>query len=108
MYTHNSTNLNQTEVPIFTQDGHAAGGVTDGVFHKSVSGRRHFMRRPPGISFDVMVLDRAKAAGAHTVKVCDKDTKKKYYASLEDVYRFGVPLDFPGWGRHSISVLATG
>lgn len=69
------------------------GIVQNGVFLKRVNASVHFLRRPPAIAFDVSSLKDAEKAGAHIVKVVDKETGVEYEADLSIILDKGFELD---------------
>ena len=74
------------------------GKVVGDVFRKWVSSKRHFLRQPPAIAFDVSSLTDAKRFGATTVEVRDSDSMNIYRASIETVLRDGMRFD-RGYGK---------
>lgn len=51
------------------------------------------LRRPRAWACDRDALDQARAAGASTVEVLDRDTGATYRADLADFYRRGVTVN---------------
>lgn len=78
------------ETPIHSASGRIVGCVRGGVLYKSVRGSLHFLRRPPGIAFDVASLEQAQGAGAEEVVVVDRETGRVYTADIAHIRRFGV------------------
>lgn len=79
------------------RNGRVVGVVRGDVFHKSVSGRRHFLRRPAAIAFDVDTLRQAVDAGARRVRVVDTDNGDVYEADIDEVWAHGWAFN-RGWG----------
>ncbi len=69
--------------------GRFVGKVDGDTFHKSVTGSRHFLRKPPAIAFDVSTLRDAQNVGALSVKVLDRETGRKYHAPISLVMAKG-------------------
>ena len=100
----------QGQTPIYS-GSHVVGRVEAGVFHKSVSGSKHFLQKPPGIAFDVSSLNDAGKAGAVHVEVYDKETRTTYRATLAHVLEHGrtfnrgygeqIVLTFEGWTKRT-------
>lgn len=67
--------------------------MAGGVFCKTVSARRHFLRTPPAICLGAQSLQDAEAAGAQRVDILDTDTGRTYRASIATCRRYGRPLD---------------
>jgi hypothetical protein len=68
------------------------------VFRKTVSGSKHFLRKPEAIAFDIESVKAAEAAGASLVVVQDRDTGKTYTASIDQIWKSGLYLD-RGFGQ---------
>jgi hypothetical protein len=74
------------------------GYVSGLVFAKTISGSKHFLRRPAAIAFDVATLDAAEAAGAVMVKVTDGETGHVYAQRIVTIRAYGFPVT-RGFGR---------
>ncbi len=74
------------------------GHVADGVFVKHLDGRRHFLRNPAAICFDVTTLDDAEAAGASSVAITDIATGACYRQKIAAIREHGFHVT-RGFGR---------
>jgi hypothetical protein len=74
------------------------GKVEGDVFVKSVNSKKHFLRTPPAISFDVDSLQQAIELGASCVKIIDLDTGNVYRVTIEIIYEKGFYFN-RGWGN---------
>ena len=61
------------------------GRVRGDTFRKTLSKRKHFLRRPPAIAFDRSSLADARRAGAVRIHITDKDTGDTYEATIDAV-----------------------
>ena len=86
------------EKAVFIRRGKAVGTIKGDVFYKKLSSRRHFLRKPPAISFDEESLKKAFNYGAKKIVIYDKDTKKNYTANFETVYEKGFKVG-RGFGK---------
>jgi len=86
------------EKAIFIRRGKAVGTVKGDVFYKKISGSKHFLKKPPAISFDEQSLKKAYSYGAKKIVIHDKDTSKNYIAKFETVYEKGFKVD-RGFGK---------
>jgi hypothetical protein len=77
--------------PIYL-NGRVVGRVAGGIFRKSQSASKHFLRKPPAICFDRCTLLDAEASGAHTVQVLDQETGTFYRASLATIWTHYFPV----------------
>ena len=83
------------------------GDVEEEEFIKKVNGSVHFLHRPPAIAFDILSLEKAKDAGATSVRVIDVETDKSYRAPISTIFSKGfrfnrgygeqVGLEFQHW-----------
>ena len=90
----NKSKSKSNHVPIYRADGRAIVGRVEGdTFHKSARSSLHMLRRPRAWACDRDALDQARAAGASTVEVLDRDTGATYRADLVDFYRRGVTVN---------------
>lgn len=81
------------KIPIFLPGrSHPIGFVQAGVFHKSISGSKHILRKPRAIAFDRSTLTDAERAGAVSVRVVDDETRTVYTARIDDIWRYGLPV----------------
>ncbi len=69
--------------------GRIVGRVDGDTFKKSITGSRHFLRKPPAIAFDVSTLRDVEDAGALSVEVLDRETGRKYHAPISLVLAKG-------------------
>jgi len=86
-----------SDAVIIKVNGKPIGSVIDGVFIKHVSSKKHFLRQPPAIGFEVSSLKDAMDAGAKEVLIIDKDTGDEYRASIQYIINWGMEID-RGWG----------
>jgi hypothetical protein len=78
-------------IPIFL-NSQIIGEVKDGIFYKTVSGKKNFLRKPPAIANNTSILEYVKELGAEEVIIRDKDTQKVYQASVELILRKGFKI----------------
>jgi len=76
--------------PIYLQ-GRKVASVKDGVLHRTLSGAKHFLRGE-AICFVVEVLQRAKALGAKSCEVRDRDDGSIYTCPLSAFWELGFEL----------------
>ncbi len=91
--------------------GKVVGEVIGVVFVKRVTGKKHFLRRPPAIAFDIFTLTEAERLGANTVRIIDEDTNLSLWASVELIRTkgfsfnrgFGLQIALPltEWREHN-------
>jgi hypothetical protein len=74
-------------------DGKIVGEVDGNVFKKVVSASVHFLREPPSIANDLDVLNQAKQAGATMCEIIDRETGKKYVASMNRIWKDGIAIN---------------
>lgn len=89
----NKSKSKSNRVPIYRADGRAVGRVEGGVFRRVMRSSAHMLQRPRAWACDLDALDQARAAGASTVEVFDRDTGATYRADLADFYRRGVTVN---------------
>ena len=58
------------------------GEVVGDEFVKKVHSKRHFLRKPPAIAFDIESIETAKSLGATSVKIVDLDTGIIYQVTI--------------------------
>ena len=73
------------------------GVVSGDIFHKSISGSKHILKRPRAIAFDRCTLRDAAAAGATCAAILDRETGKTYTISFEAIHTHSFPV-FRGHG----------
>ena len=73
-------------------NGRVVGQVTNGVFTKTVSGSRHFLRKPQAICLSTMSLFDAEKAGALSLSVTDIETGLIYSATVLHFQRYSFDL----------------
>jgi len=78
--------------------GRVVGQVRGGVFHKTVRGSTHMLRRPPAWALDVGSLLEAERLGAKSVQLHDTESGNRYHASVAQIRRQGFTFD-RGHGR---------
>ena len=64
-----------------------------GVFHKEVSASKHLLRKPEGWASDVCVLDQLEALGVELMCLTDRESGKRFHATVNDFQLHGIPLD---------------
>lgn len=74
-------------------DGKVIGIINNFIFTKHISGKKHFVRIPPGIANDVDVLKSIEKRGVILVEIIDDDTQKRYYATLKTIWEKGQPIN---------------
>ena len=73
-------------------NGRVIGYVSSGVFRKSVSASKHFLRSPKAICFDRCTLRDAEAAGAMALEVRDQETGTLYRAEMVTLWTHYFPV----------------
>lgn len=94
--------------PAYSESGKVIGSYVErGDGHKwlvkNVSGKRHFLRRPPAIAYDKWTINDAQKKGVALLEVQDSDTGKKYICHITQFIAgcftidrgFGVQLALP-------------
>jgi hypothetical protein len=66
------------------------GYVRGDTFYKTLSGSKHFKRKPAGIANDVSAINDALNAGASWVEETDRETGQIYRASIELINSMGI------------------
>lgn len=90
---HNGVKRHPKKTPIFLPGRrYPIGYVQAGVFHKSISGSKHILRKPRAIAFDRSTLVDAEKAGAVSVRVFDDETRTVYTARIDDIWTHGVTV----------------
>jgi hypothetical protein len=84
------TRRNQT-IPIYIAQ-RVIGVVAGATFHKTISGSKHMLRRPPAIAFERCTLRDAAAAGATCAAILDRETGTTYAISFETIDRHSFPV----------------
>lgn len=79
--------------------GHVVGQVRGDTFYKTVRRSVHLYRVLPGWAVDVQSLADVEGMGARWVQYFDEENKVRYRASITDIRRYGVPLNYKGYGR---------
>jgi hypothetical protein len=79
-------------IPMYVGDK-VVGQVVGNALYKSVKGSIHFLRNPPSICNDVALLNAAEKAGATYVIIKDKETGKRYIATIADIRKLGKSLN---------------
>lgn len=73
--------------------GQRVGHVRDGVFYKTLSSSKHFLRKPPAIAFSLESVIQAEQEGATIVEIYDRDTESVYRVSMKKVWDKGFPVN---------------
>lgn len=73
--------------------GRIVGQVEGNTFKKTVDSKKHFLRFPPAIAFDLASLKQAEEAGARIVQVLDQREHMLYTATLNQIYQHGFEVD---------------
>ena len=74
-------------------------GYVDGnTFKKKLSSRKHFLRKPPSIAFDVSSINNAQILGAENVEITDTDLNIIYTSSVDDILSKGFRFN-RGYGN---------
>ena len=76
----------------------AIGIVVGNKFQKRVQGSRHFLRIPPSIASDEIVLETVQNMGANEVSVFDMETGTVYESSIANIKEHGIRFD-RGYGK---------
>lgn len=92
-HAHHSTDGAQVQAVRAGATGRVCAAIEGHVLRKTVRRSLHFLRKPPGIAFDVRILEEARAAGVLAVLVVESEQAHIYTASLGDFERWGVPLN---------------
>jgi hypothetical protein len=74
------------------------GEVKGKFFCKKVSGKKHFLQKPPAIANDISILHDAMGKGATIVAIFDTDTKLEYFSYIDVILRKGFVID-RGYGK---------
>ncbi|MCK7467069.1 MAG: hypothetical protein MZU91_02185 [Desulfosudis oleivorans] len=74
------------------------GYVRGDTFFKTLSGSKHFKRKPAGIANDVSAIRDALNAGASWTEVTDRETGTIYRASIELINSMGIRFN-EGFGN---------
>lgn len=91
--THNDTTRTCGKQTVLAGNGRVVGAVRKGVFHKKVCASRHLLRKPEGWASDIFVLDQLEALGVEQIWLTDRESGKRYNATVGDFRRHGIPLD---------------
>lgn len=87
---------------IWSEGGVVVAAVYDSdagkYLYKTVSGKKHFLRRPPSIAFDEVVIAKAKELGATHIMVLDKEDGTVYKCSVTQFEAGALHLD-RGFGK---------
>ena len=73
-------------------DGKVVGEIQGQTLYKEVLGSRHFLGVPPGIAFDVTIIDKARRAGVVNLEVKDRETLRVYSTTLERFDKYAFPV----------------
>lgn len=68
--------------PVHDHRGRVIGSVKDGVFVKTVDGRKHQLRYPPAWAFDAASLQEAISKGAKSIHVKDTASNREFWTSM--------------------------
>lgn len=80
-------------IPIQREDGVVVGHVIGEELVKEVRGSEHFLTAPPAIANDLVVITRARQAGASICSVFDKETGITYRARFDTIMKKGEVMD---------------
>jgi hypothetical protein len=86
-------------------NGRVIGEVRGAVFHKSIAGSKHMLRRPLAIALDLGSLADAESTGARYVDIFDSETGRHYHAAISTIRARGFELD-RGFGRQVALLLS--
>tara|TARA_B100001939_G_scaffold26639_1_gene21511 strand:- start:518 stop:880 length:363 start_codon:yes stop_codon:yes gene_type:complete len=78
---------------VFIRNGKAVGNVIHDVFHKKLDSRKHFLRTPPAIAFDVSSIKKAERYGAKKINVYDTYKRESYTALIKTLNQNGMRLN---------------
>ncbi len=73
--------------------GRVVATLRGDTLYKPVHASRHFLRTPPAIAFDAVILEAAERDGAVFVEVLDRDSGATYRAPMADLRAKGFPFD---------------
>jgi hypothetical protein len=97
MYSKYSTSSKKSRSQfIYDRKGHRCASVRDGILFRSLH-ERGLLHNPEACAFDLVALEAARQAGAHTVIIHRQDVRVKMRARLEDYYALGWEFDY-GFG----------
>lgn len=68
------------------------GYVNGDTFHKTITGSKHFLRRPRAICFDRCTLRDAAAAGATRAAIFDRESGITYTTTFETIHKYAFPV----------------
>ncbi len=78
---------------VFIRSGKAVGSVINNIFFKKLDSRKHFLRKPPAIAFDVSSIEKAERYGASIINVYDTHKKVIYTAKISTLNKNGMKLN---------------
>lgn len=78
--------------------GRVVAQVIGHTLYRRVSATLHFLRRPPAIAFDVVVIAQAESVGATCAEVYATDTGDRYTADFATIRARGFILN-RGYGQ---------
>jgi hypothetical protein len=92
--TQSAKSSHRQPIPIYAPGkDKAIGKVIGDAFVKHISFRKHTLRQPAAIAFDLSTLDDAEAAGAKNVEVHDTDTGHLYTAPMQLIRTKGLRVN---------------
>ena len=83
---------------VFIRSGKIVGNVVGEIFHKKMDSRKHFLRKPPAIAFDVKSIEKAERYGAKRILVFDTHKRETYTATIDQIYKKGMDVN-RGFGK---------
>lgn len=91
--THNNTTRTCGKQAVRAGNGRVVGEVRQNVFYKQVHASKHLLRKPEGWASDVCVLDQLEALGVEQMCLTDRESGKRFHATVNDFRLHGIPLD---------------
>ena len=85
-------NMNEKKA-VFIQSGKAVGSVIGKKFIKKLDSRKHFLKVPPAIAFDVSSINKAERYGATILSVFDTHKKVFYTAQIKSLQENGMNIN---------------
>ena len=74
------------------------GTIQSGVYKKTVSGSRHFLKKPPSIALEVTDLDGVRQHNGKTIEITDRESGKVYSVDFDHFCRHASEPFNRGWG----------
>lgn len=83
---------------VWNNTGKVVGVIQGEKLMKRVDGAKHFLRVPPAIAWDAVIIERSNNRGVKLIMVIDKHDKKVYTTTMSKFMRYKFTLD-RGFGK---------